>query len=151
MTGIMLFTPQARPTPAPARVLAAAALLVFGGLLASFSAACATDNPPGGDCLKDDDCESKHCVQLTCIAPGTGQQPQADTGTSGGGSRHRQRGQRCARRLRQGSRHRSGRGVIRRPHRSDPRRTYPTSLRSGDREARLEAISGENARELERA
>ena len=86
MIGIMLFTPKARPTPAPARILAAAALLVFGGALASFSAACVTDNPPGGDCLKDDDCESRHCVQLTCIAAGTGQQPQPDTGTTGGGA-----------------------------------------------------------------
>lgn len=82
MTRIMIRTPKGRRSPATARLLSAAALLVLGGIGAT-TPACVTDNPPGGDCLKDEDCESRHCVQLQCIAPGTGQPPLS---VDGGGA-----------------------------------------------------------------
>ena len=49
--------------------LAVSALLAFIGAVA---AGCHSEQQNGQECLKNDDCESKRCIQYVCVDPASG-------------------------------------------------------------------------------
>jgi hypothetical protein len=66
------------------RLIAAGALLVAAGAFVAFPACIvAVDQENGGTCIKDFDCDSRHCVAGKCVSP-NGDACQTDQGCASG-------------------------------------------------------------------